>query len=175
MKKYLSANAKNHFAKICQECQSEPVLIEKYKKPHVVMVSYKDFKRLSKSSENDWALLATTALMEGFMDDEEVDDWVASIRTEEYNLDEYDDLNDQNLYKIKVTKTAQKFLSDLSFDNLLKVINAFLDDKHTSIKLGKWPYCYKDIGACRFIYAVKNMQHRILYIGQANKVFIRSS
>lgn len=173
MKKYLSAYANDHFAKICQECQSEPVLIERYNKPHVVMVSYKDFKRLSKSSQNEWALLATTALMEGFMDDEEVDEWLTSIKTEEYRWIEEDNyLNDQYFCKIKLTKNAQKFLGQLSSGIFLKVIDAFFDDKHTPFKLGKWPYYYKDIGTYRFIYDVKGKVHRLLCIKQKSKLDI---
>lgn len=170
MKKYLSAYVNDHFAKTCLECQDEPILIEKYKKPHVVMISSNYFNKLcSKSTEDDWARLATTAFVEGFMDDEEVDNWLTSVREEEYKRAEDNTLNDQNFYRIKISKSAQGFLGNFASDGFLKLIDGFFDDKFPSRKLGKWPYRYKDIGTYRFIYDIENRWHRLIYISLKSK------
>jgi len=65
-----ATEAKNHFGKYIEDAQKSPVIIEKQKRPSVVILSYEYFSLLQAREDEMWGMMADEALKTGFMGNE---------------------------------------------------------------------------------------------------------
>lgn len=68
--------AKQNFGACVADAASKPVLIEKFGRPAVVMISYEEFQRLSEIEESMWLQRAHEAAAGGYLGAGESDDFM---------------------------------------------------------------------------------------------------
>ena len=62
---------KNHLGEVLKNAAIEPQVIEISKKPSAVIISYADYKRLSRAEDSYWIALAKEGEKSGFIGPEE--------------------------------------------------------------------------------------------------------
>jgi prevent-host-death family protein len=63
-----STDVKNHFGEYLEQAREEPVLVSRTGRPVAVLMSWKDYERLSALEDSYWGLKAQQAEKSGFID-----------------------------------------------------------------------------------------------------------
>lgn len=69
--KTTATELKNQIGTFIQKAHQEPIIVEKFGKPSVVLISYEDFERFSGLEDFYWASLAHKAINQGYLTPEE--------------------------------------------------------------------------------------------------------
>ena len=79
MRKFSAKEAKDHFGRLLDTAQKEPVEIQKKGRSVAVVVSLEEYIRLEALEDNWWANEAKKASAEGFLGSEESEKLLASL------------------------------------------------------------------------------------------------
>ncbi len=76
MKETAATEAKNNFGNLIEIALVEPVAIEKRGRKVAVLISFKEYERLTEMEDRYWGEQALKALEEGFLTRKETDKWL---------------------------------------------------------------------------------------------------
>ncbi|KJW02377.1 prevent-host-death family protein [Rickettsia endosymbiont of Ixodes pacificus] len=82
MKSISSKEAQNHFGELMNQAVKSPVIINKYGKPTVVLISHEEYEKFNQLEDMYWAMQAKNVSKSGFLSEEESKDFLNKILKE---------------------------------------------------------------------------------------------
>ncbi len=76
MREAAASDVKNRFGQMLETAMTEPITIEKKGRPVAVMMSIKEYERLTEIEDRYWSDKALKAVQEGFLTEEETKAWL---------------------------------------------------------------------------------------------------
>lgn len=142
--------------------QQEVICIEKYNKPYVICMSYKQYEDMTRMTDEDYIILLERSLRDGVLDEDDCSEWLRGFMGD-YSKDSHI-LGEIITNRISISKQSVRYLEDLDFKTFLNLLKRFFDEGTESKRLGNVDIFYKDISKRRIFFDKDGRVTRILYI-----------
>lgn len=174
MKEISSTKAQNGFGSVLKETEKGAVTVTTYGKPVAVVVSYNEYRKLVRHNDGYWERVATEALTDGFLSNEEMMQWLEiklklpmhSVEDILLRLTKEQRRPWQETYEIthKMSKQTHTFMDTLSRSRFIRVFTDVMKLRNAVVKPSGGGFRQHDSGSIRVLFDFEGGALRLIYM-----------
>ncbi|MHC1698813.1 MAG: type II toxin-antitoxin system Phd/YefM family antitoxin [Geobacteraceae bacterium] len=156
MKEMPSTKAQNNFGSLLTDTETGPVIITRNGHQVAVVISFRDFQKFTELDDRYWVRLAMEAIEEGYLSDDETEDWLVERFGE----------RGKELIDIEITKSAYRFINSITNKGVKDILRSFVFISVVSCDRVVDKFSIRDVGKYRIVFEHIDGSPSIIYIGK---------